>query len=210
MNLMNIQIQNGEGEGDAASKDLQSIHTRVAVNYHLDPAFVVEAFKNVGPSTDVLAARLIVPATQEAVKAVTSHFTAEELITKRTEVRDQISTLLKQKMSRHGLVIDEFNLVNFQFSKSFSEAIENKVKAEQMKQQAERDLQRMKVEAEQKIVGAKAEAESLAIQRQQITPYLLNLRRIENERLAINKWNGVLPSFTGGVTPFVNLTDLKK
>jgi regulator of protease activity HflC (stomatin/prohibitin superfamily) len=152
---------------------------------------------------------LIVPATQESVKAVTSRFTAEELITRRTEVRDQISALLKEKMSRHGLVIDEFNLVNFSFSKGFSEAIESKVKAEQMKQQAERDLMRMKVEAEQKIVGARAEAESLSLQRQQITPDLLSLRRIENERLAINKWNGVLPTVTSGATPFVNLSNLK-
>lgn len=205
MHLMNVQIQNGEGEGDAASRDLQSVHTKIAINYHLDPKYAVDAFRGVGPSTDVLAARIIVPAAQESVKAVTARFTAEELITRRTEVRDGISVLLREKMMRHGLVLDEFNLVNFLFSKSFSDAIENKVKAEQMKQQAERDLQRMQVEAQQKIVGAKAEAEALALQRQQITPELLALRRIENERMAISKWNGVLPNVTSGATPFINV-----
>jgi|CXWL01.1.fsa_nt_gi regulator of protease activity HflC (stomatin/prohibitin superfamily) len=205
MNLMNVQIQNGEGDGDAASKDLQTVHTKVAINYHLDPAFAVEAFKNVGPSTDILATRIIIPATHESVKAVTALFTAEELITQRTVVRDQIATLLKQKMVRHGLVLDEFNLINFAFSRSFSDAIENKVKAEQQKQQAERDLQRLQVEAQQKVVGAKAEAEALAVQRMQITPELLSLRRIENERAAIAKWDGKLPSVTGGATPFINL-----
>ncbi|OYU45309.1 MAG: HflC protein [Burkholderiales bacterium PBB4] len=177
MNLMNVQIQNGEGEGDAASKDLQTVHTKVAINYHLDPAFAVEAFKSVGPSTDILAQRIIIPATHESVKAVTALFTAEELITQ----------------------------INFAFSKSFSDAIENKVKAEQQKQQAERDLQRLQVEAQQKVVGAKAEAESLALQRMQITPELLALRRIENERAAIAKWDGRLPSVTSGATPFINV-----
>ena len=205
MNLMNVQIQNGEGDGDAASKDLQTVHTKVAINYHLDPAFAVEAFKNVGPSTDILATRIIIPATHESVKAVTALFTAEELITQRTVVRDQIAALLKQKMVRHGLVLDEFNLINFAFSKSFSDAIENKVKAEQQKQQAERDLQRLQVEAQQKVVGAKAEAEALAVQRMQITPELLALRRIENERAAIAKWDGKLPSVTSGATPFINV-----
>ena len=205
MNLMNVQIQNGEGEGDAASKDLQTVHTKVAINYHLDPAFAVEAFKSVGPSTDILATRIIIPATHESVKAVTALFTAEELITQRTVVRDQIASLLKQKMVRHGLVLDEFNLINFAFSKSFSDAIENKVKAEQQKQQAERDLQRLQVEAQQKVVGAKAEAESLALQRMQITPELLSLRRIENERAAIAKWDGKLPSVTSGAPPFINV-----
>jgi regulator of protease activity HflC (stomatin/prohibitin superfamily) len=205
MHLMNVQIQNGEGEGDAASKDLQSVHTKVAINYHLQPQFAVDAFKNVGPSINILAERIILPATHESVKAVTARFTAEELITRRTEVRDAIAVLLKEKMSRHGLMLDEFNLINFAFSKSFADAIENKVKAEQQKQQAERDLQRLQVEAQQKVVGAKAEAESLALQRMQITPELLSLRRIENERAAIAKWDGKLPQVSGGATPFINL-----
>jgi regulator of protease activity HflC (stomatin/prohibitin superfamily) len=205
MHLMNVQIQNGEGEGDAASKDLQSVHTKVAINYHLQPEFAVDAFKNVGPSVSILAERIILPATHESVKAVTARFTAEELITRRTEVRDAIAILLKEKMSRHGLMLDEFNLINFAFSKSFADAIENKVKAEQQKQQAERDLQRLQVEAQQKVVGAKAEAESLALQRMQITPELLSLRRIENERAAIAKWDGKLPQVSGGATPFINL-----
>ena len=83
--------------------------------------------------------------------------------------------------------------------------LKNKVKAEQQKQQAERDLQRLQVEAQQKVVGAKAEAESLALQRMQITPELLSLRRIENERAAIAKWDGKLPSVTSGATPFINV-----
>ena len=205
MNLMNVQIQNGEGDGDAASKDLQTVHTKVAINYHLDPSYAVEAYKSVGPSTDILAQRIIIPAMHESVKAVTALFTAEELITQRTVVRDQIASLLKQKMMRHGLVLDEFNLINFAFSRSFADAIENKVKAEQQKQQAERDLQRLQVEAQQKVVGAKAEAESLALQRMQITPELLSLRRIENERAAIAKWDGKLPTVTSGATPFINV-----
>lgn len=210
MHTMNVQIQKGEGEGDAASKDLQSVHTKVAINYHLEPAYAVEAFRSIGPSTDVVAERIILPATHESVKAVTARFTAEELITRRTEVRDAITVLLKEKMARHGLGLDEFNLINFAFSKSFSDAIENKVKAEQQKQQAERDLQRLQVEAQQKVVGAKAEAESLALQRQQITPELLALRRIENERAAIAKWDGKLPQVTSGATPFINLERVSK
>jgi regulator of protease activity HflC (stomatin/prohibitin superfamily) len=210
MHLMNVQIQAAEGEGDAASRDLQSVQTRVAINYHLDPKAAVDAYKNIGPSTDIVAERIIIPATHESVKAVTARFTAEELITQRTAVRDAIASLLREKMARHGLVLDEFNLVNFAFSKSFSDAIENKVKAEQQKQQAERDLQRLQVEAQQKIVAAKAEAESLALQRQQITAELLALRRIENERLAINKWDGKLPSVTGGNVPFINVNPANK
>ncbi|WP_374319190.1 prohibitin family protein [Aquabacterium sp.] len=206
MHLMDVRLQKGEGEGDAASKDLQSVHTRIAINYHLDPRQAVNVFRNIGPSTEIAADRIIIPAAQEAVKAVTARFTAEELISRRTEVRDAIGSLLRQKMERHGLVLDEFAIVNFAFSRSFSEAIEAKVKAEQDKLKAERDLQRIEVEAKQKVASAKAEADALALQRQQITPDLLQLRKIENERAAIEKWDGKLPGVTGGATPFIQVS----
>lgn len=209
MSLMNVQIQKGDGEGDAASKDLQSVHTRISLNYHLDKAHALAEYKDIGPSVEVIADRIVPSATHESVKAVTARFTAEELITRRTEVRDQISSLLREKMIRHGLVLDEFNLVNFSFSKSFSDAIESKVRAEQQKQQAERDLARISVEGQQKVVSAKAEAEALALQRQQITADLLSLRKIENERMAIAKWDGKLPTVSGSSTPLINLDHVK-
>ena len=205
VHLMDVRIQKGEADGDAASKDLQQVHTHIAINYHLDPMHAVSAFRDIGPTTEVAADRIIVPAVQESVKAVTARFTAEELITRRTEVRDEVGGLLREKMTRHGLLLDEFAIVNFQFSKSFAEAIEAKVKAEQDKLKAERDLQRIEVEAQQKIASPKAEAEALALQKAQVTPELLTLRRVENEREAIRKWDGRLPSTTGGVVPFINL-----
>ena len=206
LHLMDVRIQKGEADGDAASRDLQQVHTHIAINYHLDPMHVVSAFRDIGPTTEVAADRIIVPAVQESVKAVTARFTAEELITRRTEVRDDVGGLLREKMTRHGLLLDEFAIVNFQFSKSFAEAIEAKVKAEQDKLKAERDLQRIEVEARQKVASAKAEAEALALQKAQVTPELLTLRRIENEREAIRKWDGHLPTTTGGAVPFINLT----
>jgi regulator of protease activity HflC (stomatin/prohibitin superfamily) len=207
LHLMDVRIQKGEADGDAASKDLQQVHTHIAINYHLDPLHAVSAFRDIGPTTEVAADRIIVPAVQESVKAVTARFTAEELITRRTEVRDEIGGLLREKMTRHGLLLDEFAIVNFQFSKSFAEAIEAKVKAEQDKLKAERDLQRIEVEAQQKIASAKAEAEALSLQKAQVTPELLNLRRVENEREAIRKWDGRLPTTTGGAVPFIHLGD---
>ena len=205
MHVMDVRLQKGEGEGDAASRDLQSVHTRIAINYHLDPTRVVDVFRNIGPTTDIAADRIIIPAAQEAVKAVTARFTAEELVSRRTEVRDAIGALLREKMQRHGLLLDEFAIVNFAFSRSFAEAIEAKVKAEQEKLKAERDLQRIEVEAKQKVASARAEADALALQRQQITADLLALRRIENERDAIRKWDGKLPGVTGGTVPFINV-----
>ena len=202
LNLVNVSIQKGEGDGDAASRDLQTVHTRIALNYHVKPEAAVSVFRDLGnePGT-----RIIIPSVQEAVKAVTARFTAEELIAKRTDVRDEIVAQLRERLARHGILVDEFSIVNFNFSRSFNDAIEAKTTAEQLKLKAERDLQRIEVEAQQRVVQAKAEAEALAVQRQQITPELIQLRQMENQRMAIEKWDGKLPNVSGAAVPFINV-----
>lgn len=207
VHLVDVRIQKGEGAGDAASKDLQQVHTTVALNYHIDPREAANVFQELGLT---IGERIIVPAVQEAVKAATAQYTAEELIAKRPEVRDRIRSLLVERMSRHGVVVDEFSIVNFTFSKSFNEAIEAKTTAEQLKLKAERDLQRIRVEAEQKVTQAKAEAEALALQKQQVTAELIRLREIENQRKAIEKWDGKLPQVSGGAMPFINVQPAAK
>lgn len=203
MNLVGVAIEKGEGEGDAASKDLQTVKTKVVINYHVRPDAVVTVYRDLGNQP---GERIVVPAVHEAVKAVTARYTAEELISKRAIVRDDIVNALRERMARHGLVIDEFSIVSFNFSKTFDEAIEAKTTAEQLKMKAERDLQRIEVEAQQKVARAKAEAESLSLQRQQVTPELLRLRETENQAKAIEKWDGHLPTtMTGGAVPFINV-----
>lgn len=202
LHLVNVAIQKGESDGDAASRDLQTVHTRVALNYHVKPEAAVSVFRDLGNDP---GERIIIPSVQESVKAVTARFTAEELIAKRTDVRDQIVALLRERLARHGIVVDEFSIVNFNFSKSFNDAIEAKTTAEQLKLKAERDLQRIEVEAKQKVTQAKAEAEALAVQRQQVTPELIRLREMENQQLAIQKWDGHLPNVSGGAVPFINV-----
>jgi len=202
--IMNVQVQKGEGQGDAASKDLQQVTTNVAVNYHLDPQKVAYVYQKIG-TFDAVGDRIILPAVSESVKAATAQYTAEELISKRQEVREKIRQHLLTRLAVYGVIVDDFSIVNFSFSESFNQAIEGKTTADQLKLKAERDLERIKVEAEQKIASAKAEAESLRLQKQEITPDLLRLREIENQRLALEKWNGQLPQVTGGSVPLINI-----
>lgn len=203
MNLIDVRIQKGEGTGEAASKDLQSIRASVAVNYRIRPEATVDVFRNFGKEIEY---RLILPSVHEAVKAATAQYTAEELITRRPEVREKIRAYLNDRIGRFGVLVEEFSITNFSFSKSFDEAVEAKITAEQQKLKADRDLQRIEVEAQQKIASAKAEAEALRVQRQEITPDLLKLREIENAKRAIEKWDGRLPqTVLSGAVPFVNL-----
>ncbi len=212
---MPVMIERAETQADAASRDLQRVTTTVELNYHVDPAQVVTVYRSLGPFENI-EPRIIDPSVQEAMKATTAQYTAEQLVTKRPEVADRIRAALTERLTRHGLVIEEFSITNFHFSESFDHAIEQKTVAEQQKLKAERDLERIKVEAEQRIAQARAEAESvklaaaaqaeaLKIQREALTPELIELRRVEAQLKAIEKWNGVLPYMTSGAIPFIQV-----
>jgi len=200
---MDVKTQKYETDASAASKDLQVVSTMIAVNYHVVPETVPVLYQEIGI---YYQDRIIQPAVQEVVKASTAQFTAEELITRRPEVKEKIKELLRDRLNSRGIVVEEISITNFDFSDSFNAAIESKVTAEQLKLKAERDLQRIEIEAQQTIASAKAEAESLRLQKEQITPDLIELRRIEVQKLAIEKWSGELPMVTGGAIPFIDIT----
>jgi prohibitin 2 len=202
--IMNVQVQKGEGQGDAASKDLQQVTTNVAINYHLDPLKVAHIYQAIG-TFDQVGERIILPAVSESVKAATAQYTAEELISKRQEVREKIRQLLLVRLAVYGVIVDDFSIVNFAFSREFNNAIESKTTAEQLKLKAERDLERIRIEADQKILQAQAEAESLRLQKENVTENLIKLRQIEMQQRAIEKWDGKLPQVTGAATPFIDL-----
>jgi regulator of protease activity HflC (stomatin/prohibitin superfamily) len=185
----------------AASKDLQSVHTDLTMNYRVEASKAVALYK-LSPALDYEEI-YIQPAMFEVFKSVVARYTAEELVTKRQTVSADILAGLKVKLAGYGLSIQDINMTNFKFSQAFDAAIEAKVTASQRAEQAERELARVKFEAEQQVAKARGEAESIAIQAQAVktnggAEYL--------QLQAINKWNGQLPTYMGaGPLPILNL-----
>jgi prohibitin 2 len=199
---INVKIQKQEINSNAASKDLQTVKSLVALNYHVNPESAAKLYQEVGVNYRM---QILNPALQESFKASTADFTAEELVTKRPEVREKIKTYLREKLEIRGILIDDFNIVNFEFSPAFDKAIEAKVTAEQEALAAQNKLERVKFEAQQRIEEAKGKAESIRVESEALdqSPTILKLRALE-------KWNGIMPQVVGGGTlPFINI-DLKK
>lgn len=206
--LMDVRVQKDTYDATAASKDMQTVHTKVAMNFRPVPEMVPKLYSEVGWD---YSDRVIAPAVQEAVKATTARFTAEELITHREEVKKIIQESVEKYVTKVNIRIEELYITDFDFSRQFAEAIESKQIAEQTALKAKRDLDRIKIEAEQKIATARAEAESLKMQREAITPGLIQLRQVETQKLAIEKWDGKMPTVMmgqGGATPLLNLQTL--
>lgn len=183
---------------DGASKDLQTVSVHIALNFSPDPARIATIYQTVGVGyADVL----IDPALKESAKAVISQFTAEELITKREIVREDIGKLLASKLTPLGIRTEAVNIVNFDFSKTFNAAIEAKVTAEQNALAAKNKLEQIKFEADQKVAEARGKAEAITIESKalQSSPQILQLRALE-------KWDGKMPQYMGaGQLPFVTI-----
>ncbi len=203
--IFDVKTQKYEIDASAASKDLQTVSTRIAVNYRLRPDAVPIIYTELG---HYYADRIIQPAVQEVVKASTAKFSAEELITNRAAVKDMILKMLKERLAKSNIDVEEIAIINFEFSPAFKDAIEAKVTAEQQKLKAERDYQRTLIEANMTYVKADAEARALERQKSALTPELVELRKIEAQRAAIERWDGHLPSATVGM-PFIDVTPSK-
>jgi regulator of protease activity HflC (stomatin/prohibitin superfamily) len=206
--LMDIKIHKVVTDAASASSDLQDVALSVALNYHILPEKANLVYQTIGVE---FKERMIDPAIQEVMKAVSARYTAEELITKRPAVSAEMQESLTKRLLLSNISVDAFSIVSFSFSKIFTDAIEAKQTAEQNALKAERDLDRIKVEAQQTIAAATAEAEALRLQKMNISPDLIELRKIEANLKAIEKWNGILPQVTGaGAVPFIGVSDLKK
>ncbi|MDQ0199211.1 prohibitin family protein [Neobacillus ginsengisoli] len=200
-----VRVQKEESAQTAASKDLQTVTTTVAVNYSVDPEAVNKLYQNIGLD---YRSRIVDPAIAESLKAVTAKYTAEELISKRPEVSAEVKDMLKVKLTKYYMKLEDINIKEFAFSEEFNKAIEAKQTAEQNALKAQRDLDRIKIEAQQQIAQAGAEAEALKLKKQEVTPELIQLKQIEVQEKALEKWDGHLPSVTSGATPFIDVNGL--
>ncbi len=206
--LIDVKIQKAMTDAASSSSDLQDVDLSVALNYHIIPEKANLVYQTIGVE---FKERIIDPAIQEVMKAVSARYTAEELITKRPAVSTEMQQALTSRLLSSNISVDAFSIISFSFSQTFTDAIEAKQTAEQNALKAKRDLDRIKVEAEQTITAAKAEAEALRLQKMNISPDLIELRKIEANLKAIEKWNGILPKVTGaGSIPFIGVSDAPK
>jgi regulator of protease activity HflC (stomatin/prohibitin superfamily) len=196
---LTVRVQKNDVDAEASSKDLQDIKVNVAVNWHVEPTAVNKVFQRLGDEEQIVL-RIINPAVSEVVKAATAKKTAEEIITKRTELKEEIDIQLKDRLGSYGLGVDDVSLVDISFSSEFAKAIEAKQIAEQEAKRADFEALRAEKQAQADVNRAKGQAEAQRLQRLTLTSELL-------QQQAIDKWDGKFPLVLGGegALPFINI-----
>ncbi|MGM9490130.1 prohibitin family protein [Ideonella sp. YS5] len=219
-------IENAEG----STSDTQPVKVSMTVRYSIATDRVAEVFEKYSHDGDLSS--YVQTATQEIFKAVTARYTAPDLISQRAKISGDINAALREKLAIYGAQVINIDMRNFSFSDSYMHAINDKVTQEQLRLAAENKLRTVEAEQKQKVAVAEAEANArkaqadgeayanLAIARAQAEALrvqnaalsqnkdVLELRRIEVERVKAEKWNGALPQaiYAGAPVPFLNVS----
>jgi len=189
--IFDTRIQKEQVESSAASKDGVTIHSTIAVNFHIEAAKAPLILQNLGPN---YKDRIIDQQIQQAFKDVTAQYAGLELIQKREEVAIKARTTLKDKLAPYYIVVDEFTIPNYEFPKEFNDAILATQVANQQNLQAKQLQEKARTEAETALIVAQGLANAQKAQATTLTPEYLQLQ-------AINKWNGQLPQYLTPNTP---------
>ena len=197
-----IQIQRADIKTQAFSKDLQTMNSHLVVNHRIQKETVVSIFRNLGPR---YVSNIVDPAVQEVFKAIAARYSAEKIISERNQLVEEINAEVKVRLSKKEIIVTDISVTDLDFTDQFLKAVEDKQVAEQQAKMSEKLVEKAKRDAEQAIAKSRGEAEALRMQREQVTPALIELRKVDAQLKAIEKWNGVLPGYVGGGVPFVSL-----
>lgn len=198
---VSVRVQKQEITTEASSKDLQDVFSDVALNWHILPEQVNRVYRQIGDENAVVNA-ILNPAIEEVIKAVVAHYTAEEVITQRDQVKAEVDAGLQARLSPYHLAVDDVSLTTIHFSQQFRDAVEAKQIAVQEAKQAEFVAKKALRQAEIEINLARGTAEAHQILQSTLTPSILKYE-------ALQKWDGRLPMISGeGTNTVIELDDL--
>ncbi len=194
---LSVRVQKTDILAQVGSKDLQEVKLDVAINWHIDPRKVNRVYQSIGDEVQVVN-RILNPAVGEVVKAAAAEKNAEEILTKRPQLKAEIDTALDQRLGNYGIILDGVSLLDVQFTKEFAAAIEQKQIAEQEAQRAVYIAQKASREAEAEVNRAKGRAEAQKLLQSTLTPEVL-------QNKALDIWDGKFPLIYGSsALPFID------
>ena len=182
---VDIRTQKYQGTVEGSAKDLQIVNVTMSINYQVKPEKASDLYTKVGKNYNDT---ILNPALQSGLKAAIAKFTAEEMVTKRSEVANAITEELNARLEEYFL-ISAVNLENIGFTEEFNKAIEAKTTNQQKAEAEKAQLEIIKVQNEQKINTAEAEAKVRELQSESVTEKSLEQLRLEIQREMIQKWN---------------------
>jgi len=223
---MSCQVLVAARKYDSASKDMQTVHVTMAMNYRINPKAAPKIYKEVGMKFLEI---IIDPAASEVLKAHTALYNASDILQKRPALKLEVQKDLAIWLAKYDIVLVELALANISFDPAYEKAISNKQVEEQKAGQKVYELQQAKMQAE--IVqatakgnadavreAAKGDADALVIkgtaEANYNTKVAASITEILLRQQYLNRWDGALPTYlsgdSGGLLPMMNVGKKEK
>jgi regulator of protease activity HflC (stomatin/prohibitin superfamily) len=194
------------------SKEGMAIFADVSLSYAIDPQKVPEFYIKYRVSDlELFTHGILRDIVRNSLNEVASTYSVEDIYgEKKAGFLRQVGAMIEQKVAPVGVSVQQFGFIGApRVPAVIASAITAKAQAIQEAERARNELATTQAEAAKKIAQADGEAKSLVtiakgeaeanrIRQSSLTPQLLELRRIENNRLQIEKWNGQLPTVQSG------------
>ncbi len=194
------------------SQEGMEIYADVSLSYAIEPRKVPDFYLKYRVSDlDNFTHGILRDIVRNSLNEVASTYTIEQIYgEQKAQFLHQVEALIQQKVAPVGVGIQQFGFIGApRVPEVIANAITAKAQAIQNAERARNELAETQAQAAKKIAEAdgdaksnvtraQGEAEANRIRQSSITPQLLELRRLENQRQLIDRWNGQLPQVESG------------
>jgi len=159
--VINMDNRNQKASIDLScfSSDIQEVSVTYTLNYQISKTNAQTIYKDIGIS---YYETIILPQVQAAVKSELAKYTAEQLLSNRSQLSEDIRNVLTEILASYNIVVVDAAMENLDFSDAFTDAVEAKQVAEQKSKQAKIEQDQKNMEAEAAAKRAEIEAEAAA------------------------------------------------
>ncbi len=194
------------------SKEGMEIYSDVSLSYAIEPRRVPDFYVKYRVSDlDTFTHGILRDIVRNSLNEVASTYNVEQIYgEQKAEFLGKVQALIQQKMDPVGVGVQQFGFIGApRVPTVIAEAITSKAQAIQAAEQARNELAKTQAEAAKTVAAAEGEAkaavtraqgeaEANRIRQTSLTPQLLELRKIENQKALIDRWNGALPTVQTG------------
>ncbi len=181
-----------------------TVNADISLTYFFKTDRIKDFYGKYLKDPDEYKATLVRSETRNCFNQSATNLKPEEIVgSKQTELLTNVENCLNEKFGQVGVTFESVGFVSKpRFDESIEAQITARFQAEQQAIAAKAQLEVSEAEARRKITEARGDAEAAKIRAASVTPLSVRLQELELQRQMIEKWNGALPVYSGGNSPF--------